>query len=149
MSDADESICTPPDLREVADKVGASLVPEKSKVRYEKAYEVYTKWCQDKGVKNFGSENVVLAYFSNLSKDKRPSTLWSNYSMLKTMLNIKINVNISKFVKLRAFLKKENVGYRAKKSNVFTKAEIDKFINEAPLQLFPQKVNNFILNWYT
>jgi hypothetical protein len=55
-------------------------------------------------------------------------------------------VDISKFLKLRAFLKKTSEGYTAKKSKVFTKDEFDKFLFEAPDKLYlGLKVKKIIL----
>lgn len=63
---------------------------------------------------------------------KKASTLWANYSMLKSTLAVKEDVNISKFSKLIAYLKRQNSGYKPKKSAVSSREEVSKFINEAP-----------------
>ncbi|XP_031350882.1 uncharacterized protein LOC116176442 [Photinus pyralis] len=60
--------------------------------------------------------------------------------MLRTILSIRHNVNISNYEKLRAYLKRQNVGYKPKKSNVLSETEIEKFLNEAPIEYLPQKV---------
>ena len=57
MSDEDIK-CTPPEVREAADKASYGLVPEKSKNRYLKAFMAYKGWCKSKAVKNLCSENV-------------------------------------------------------------------------------------------
>jgi hypothetical protein len=51
--------------------------------------------------------------------------------MIKALLNIKKNVNITKYLKLRAFLKKQGEDYRPKKAKVLTKEEFDKFMFDA------------------
>ncbi|XP_031332895.1 uncharacterized protein LOC116163187 [Photinus pyralis] len=84
-----------------------------------------------KGTYSF-SENVVLGYFLDLSKKMKPSTLWANYSMLKATLMLKQNVDITSYNKLRAYLKKQSVGYKAKKSKVFTNEQIREFMMNAP-----------------
>jgi len=56
-------------------------------------------------------EEVFLAYFNHLSK--RSSTLWSKYSIIKLVLKVKHNIDISKFYKLTAFFKKDE--FRPKK----------------------------------
>lgn len=63
---------------------------------------------------------------------KKASTLWANYSMLKSTLAVKEDVDISKFSKLIAYLKRQNSGYKPKKSAVSSREEVSKFINEAP-----------------
>lgn len=138
MSDS-ELECTPPELRVAAEKATEGMIPEKSRERYEKTYEAYSKWCEIKGVQHT-SETVLLAYFGELSKQNKVSTLWSRYSMLRAVLNIRQNVDISNYAKLRAYLKRQNVGYKAKKSSVLSKADIDHFLNNAPIEYLPQKV---------
>jgi hypothetical protein len=75
-------------------------------------------WCSAKNVKKY-SENVILAYLSDLSQKHQSSTLWSIHSMLKSTLLVKNNVNIGSFTKVTAFLNKQSVGHVAKKSKTF------------------------------
>lgn len=65
------------------------------------------RWFNEKNIKSYW-KNVLLVYFSNLSSTMKSSTLWPQYSMVKATLNLKNNVDIGKFSKLRAFLKKAN-----------------------------------------
>lgn len=109
----------------------ASLLPEKSKNRYNQAYEVFLKWCAEKIITEI-DENVMLAYFLEKSETLSPPTLWSIYSMLKLTISINKNKDICCFKKLIAFLKRKNDGYTVRKSNVFTKEQITKFLLEAP-----------------
>jgi hypothetical protein len=51
--------------------------------------------------------------------------------MLKAALNVHENVDIGKYNKLTTFLK-QHVGYEAKKSLIFSRDEIDKFLLNAP-----------------
>jgi hypothetical protein len=46
------------------------------------------------------SENVFLTNFNKLSTDIKPSTQWSIYSMLKSMKNMKHNMNVGTYLKL-------------------------------------------------
>ncbi|CAH1126098.1 unnamed protein product [Ceutorhynchus assimilis] len=78
------------------------------------------------------SENNLIAYFAQMSRNSKASTLWATYSMLKTTLNLNDNVDISRYLKLRAFLKKKSLGYQAKKSRVLEMEHIEKFLLEAP-----------------
>lgn len=48
------------------------------------------------------------------------------------MLLVHENINIAKFNKLTAFLKKSNVGYEPNQSKTFTREEINRFLKEAP-----------------
>jgi hypothetical protein len=58
-------------------------------------------------------KTIVLVYFQEKSQNYKSSTLWSLYSMLKTTVNLRDNVDISKFPKLISLLKR-NVGYPPK-----------------------------------
>ena len=115
-------------------------MPEKSKVRYEKTYKYFRDWCSKKGIENFTSESVILAYFGDVAKTKKPSTLWAHYSMLRSTVNFKDNVDISKYTKLLAYLKKENAGYQPTKSSTFTKENVENFLKNAPFHFLPLKV---------
>lgn len=102
---------------------------------YTSAYNAFKKWRRDAGTNSF-CQDVMLSYFSALSKKHAPSSLWSIYSMLRTTVHTFDKVDISKYPKLICFLKKQSVGYKPKKSLVFTKEEISRFLNEAPVNQF-------------
>lgn len=125
MDSSDEEL--PEAILKAADEVNSDLLPSKSRKRYEKQYNQFLSWCKEKGVNSF-REEVFLAYFSELSKVLKSNTLWSRYSMMKCLVKIKQNLDISKFYKLTSFLKKQNVGFRAKKAQIFTKEDISKFM---------------------
>ncbi|KAJ8984073.1 hypothetical protein NQ317_006571, partial [Molorchus minor] len=93
-------------------------------------YNRFKKWCAEKNVQVY-SENVLLAYFSENAKTYKSSTLWAQYSMVKSCLIIYDNIDISKFPKLIAFLKRTGDGYQAKKSKILPKSEIDRFLSSA------------------
>lgn len=133
MSDSDEETInsTPPNIRLEANQTYEALLPEKSKSKYELSYKKFMDWMLEHEVKNI-SENVLTAYMKYLSKDLRPSTLWTTYSMLRTMLNIKKNVDISTYCKLKSFLKLKSSGYKPKKAKILTSEEMKTFLLEAP-----------------
>ncbi|KAK4876904.1 hypothetical protein RN001_009410 [Aquatica leii] len=76
------------------------------------------------------SDDVFLVYLSKKAKLLKPSTLWSRFSMVKSCLAIKENVNV-KFPQTIAFLKRQGVGYVPKKAKVLTAEQVTKFICEA------------------
>lgn len=77
-----------------------------------------------------------------MSKDKKSSTLWGRYSMLKTMISLNENIEMKKFSKLISLLKTTKKGYQPKKVKVFTGQEIQQFLNEAPnIKYLAIKVN--------
>jgi hypothetical protein len=86
------------------------LLPTKSQERYKQTYENFIKWCATKDAEKI-SENVLLAYFLEKSNVlKSPVSLWSEYSMLK--------LTISKFERLKMFIRRKNDGYQARKSQM-------------------------------
>jgi hypothetical protein len=90
------------------------------------------------------TEDVCLAYFFEKSNYKS-SSLWSFYSMLRSTLLVRNGIDISKYLKLQAYLKRQCDTYKPKKSKVLSKSEIDKFITEAPDDTYLMiKVNYFV-----
>ncbi|XP_031358679.1 uncharacterized protein LOC116182292 [Photinus pyralis] len=131
----DEFMCTPPEVAAMAESIMPELLPEKSRNRYEKERERFFNWCKMKQVKRY-TETVLLAYFVEKSGKLKSSTLWSMYSMLKSMLILQDNVDISKYAKLQSFLKRKSVGHKPKKSLTFTRQQISTFLEEAPDETF-------------
>jgi len=70
---------------------------------------VWRKQVQVRGAE----EPVLLAYFAKLAAKYSASSLWPKYSMLRATLELK-EVEIDKYGALIRFIKKKNVGYRAK-----------------------------------
>ncbi|KAJ8966414.1 hypothetical protein NQ317_004355 [Molorchus minor] len=105
--------CESEEIVEAANIAISNLLPTKSRSLYDIAYNRFKKWCAEKNVQVY-SENVLLAYFSENAKNYKSSTLWAQYSMVKSCLIIYDNIDISKFPKLIAFLKRTGDGYQAK-----------------------------------
>lgn len=125
-------------IQEAANLACTSLLPDKSKDRYNQAYESFIKWCTTKDVSTI-TEDALLAFFLEKSKTLSPVTLWSEYSMLKLTISLNKNQDISKFGRLKAFIKRKNDGYQPRKSQVFTKDDILKFLLEAPDEIYLMK----------
>ncbi|KAJ8968473.1 hypothetical protein NQ317_009228 [Molorchus minor] len=66
-----------------------------------------------------------------MQRNYKSSTLWAQYSMVKSCLIIYDNIDISKCPKLIAFLKRTGDGQQTKKSKILTKSEIDRFLSSA------------------
>lgn len=122
---------TPPEIVEKAIDVCNNLLPSTSREKYEIAYRNFMDW-KMKAKVNSCSENTLLVYFEELSRRLKSSTLWSQYSMLRSTLIIKNCVDISKYVKLRAFLKRKSEKYAPKQSKTLTSEEIQQFLKDAP-----------------
>uniref|UniRef100_V5GRG2 Uncharacterized protein n=1 Tax=Anoplophora glabripennis TaxID=217634 RepID=V5GRG2_ANOGL len=124
-----ENVEIPSEILEKANAATAGIIPEKSKSIYNKELKEFQDW-KIKGVKGV-NEDVLLAYFFNLSKKLAPSTLWTKYSMLKSTLRVYKNIEISKFGRLVAFLKSKHKHFQPKKSKVLEKEQIEQFLREA------------------
>lgn len=85
-----------------------------------------------------------MRQISDKSKTIRYPT--SIFSMLKTTLRVKENIDIGHFNKLLAFLKQLSIGYKAKKSKIFTRNEVRTFLLEAPDNTFNEK--SCFDSWY-
>lgn len=117
-----------------------ALFPEKSRILYEKTYEEFKAWCEFYGCEEknltYYSESVLLEYFSSLVKRGLVGSLLPKFSMLKANLNQKEAVDIGKYNKLAYYIKTQTEDYKPKKSRIFTKDEITKFIANAPNRTF-------------
>lgn len=143
-SDSDSIQLTPENIRADAKNVIDNILPAKSREQYVKAYRNFIEWRNARGAKHF-SESVFLAYFQYLGKTKKPSTLWSIFSMLKSTVSCNNDVKLDTYSKLIAYLKRMSDGYKPKKSKVFTVKNVEKFLNEAPDEVFlAVKVSNYI-----
>lgn len=119
---------TEPDFVVAAAKIAESnLIPAKSKNSYQKKYDEFVKWKMEAKVKSI-TETVLLAYFQGLSQKFKPTTLWCYYSMLKCKIKLTDNIDISKFYKLTAFLKNSSIGHTPVQAEIFTDAEVARFI---------------------
>ncbi|KAJ3649696.1 hypothetical protein Zmor_021422 [Zophobas morio] len=80
-----------------------------------------------------GKQHRCTLFENNEKKPQKlsPCSLWPEYSMLEATLKAKENIDIEKFGAVISYIKKLNVGYRGKKSNVLTREEIKTFLQEA------------------
>jgi len=95
----------PPDVFKRAESAANNLLPAKSQRKYEAAYAKFMQWRDKKKIKSL-SETVFLAYFSELSETQVPSSVWAMYSMLRSTIQAKHNINIHNYAQLIQFLKK-------------------------------------------
>ena len=144
--DPDDEICTPPELRALAMSAKSDALPKKSTKRYEQQYKEFCKW-KMKYNTTLISENVLLAYFKELSTKRAPNTLWSTWSMLRTMLITRENINIKSFTQLKSFLTTTSRGYEPNKAKVFTDNQLDEFLEKAPNATYlVHKASFFVLS---
>ncbi|KAJ8667893.1 hypothetical protein QAD02_009556 [Eretmocerus hayati] len=134
-SDDEEDFGLPQHILDAARDAVESCLPKKSRPKYEKEYETFVNWklksINKPGIKT--TEPLMLAYFSKLVSDGLVvSTLWSKWSMLKTMIQSREDVDISTFIKLKRLLKERKEGYRVKQAAAFCTEELKKFLTKAP-----------------
>ncbi|KAJ8912503.1 hypothetical protein NQ315_000679 [Exocentrus adspersus] len=77
-------------------------------------------------------EEVLLAYFFNVEKHFAASSMWTKYSMLKSMLKVHKGTDISKYGKLTSYLKVESRKYKTKKAKILERNRIEEFLKKAP-----------------
>ncbi|KAK5647863.1 hypothetical protein RI129_002755 [Pyrocoelia pectoralis] len=121
---------TPAEILEAANEATYNTLRDKSKEKYMHEYYSFKKWCDLKKVKQI-TENAVLAYFFEKSKSLKSPSLWCKYSMLRTTIAIRENIDI-KYPRLIAFLKRQSSGYKPKKSDTFSRDDMNNFLKDAP-----------------
>ncbi|XP_033224842.1 uncharacterized protein LOC117177887 isoform X2 [Belonocnema kinseyi] len=127
LSDSENSDCDQlPECRRAENGL-----PKQSMDKYLAIYNQFMEWKNAKHEESL-DESLLLTYFNELAEKLAPSTLWSRYSMLKSTLNSNDNVDIAKYSKLSAFLKRQATGFVSKKSKTLTSEQIAKFLTEAP-----------------
>ena len=119
-----------PSIEEEAAAIRLETLPPKSRKEYFRNYDHFQDWRKKKTVAVV-NKNSVLVYFKELSERYAPTSLWSKYSMVRSTLINKDDIDISKFLSLRQFLERQSAGYIKKKSKVFSEEEISKFISFA------------------
>jgi hypothetical protein len=78
----------PEDIRMAAEQASSSLLPAKSRSRYDKAHADFVEWQHKKNVK-IVNEQVILAYVQELSQSFAPSSLWTIVSNVESFLTNK------------------------------------------------------------
>lgn len=134
-SDIEGIPSTPPHISEKAENAAKNLLPQKSKKVYEKLYQRFMDWRNTNNISTF-SENVLIAYFQELMETMKSSSIWTHYSIIKSLININHNIDISKYKKLQALLKRKSEGYVGKKSKIFSPEQLKTFIDEAPDEIY-------------
>jgi hypothetical protein len=127
MSDSEENL--PSDIELAAQSAIDTLIPAKSKERYEIVYKYFEEWMEIKKIREV-SEKVVLAYFAEQSEKLKPSSLWCRYSMLRTMVSIKIKIDISQYHQVVAFLKRNQKDTDLKNRAFFAKRRYTNFLRK-------------------
>ena len=104
-----------------------------TKERYDKAWATFIQWVGVSADNQPGEDD--FANYLNFLKTQRKfaaSTLWSHYSMLNRGYQVKYGLRLQSFPRLTLLMKGFESGYVRKTSSIFSKAEIDKFLCDAP-----------------
>ncbi|CAH2267948.1 jg8410 [Pararge aegeria aegeria] len=113
------------------DALSDGSLPPKSREKYVAVYENFTIWKNTEDIKTL-SEHVFLAYFEELAKKYKPSTLWCIYSMLKATVKARDDVDIKNYTNLVDYLKRLSIGFTKAKVKVLSAEHIQQFLREAP-----------------
>lgn len=146
--DSDDDGIVPEEMRLAAQEINLDNLPPKSKQNYTKAYNAFKQWRKEKHT-NSTCEDVFLVYFKELSKKYAPTSLWLFYSMLKATFLSYEGISIEKYKKLVIFLRRNSRGYKGKKSDVFMKEDISKFLSEAPDEVYLVEKVNMSINYHS
>ncbi|KAJ8916728.1 hypothetical protein NQ315_013932 [Exocentrus adspersus] len=124
MNDNAESFSIPAEIKQEAQEATLRLLPAKSKRVYEKEMVEFDNWRKKRGLGEGAiTEEVLLAYFFNVEKHFAASSMWTKYSMLKSML---------KYGKLTSYLKVGSRKYKTKKAKILERNQIEEFLKKAP-----------------
>jgi integrase len=133
MESANESSeeLTPEELKQVAVQALGDLIPRKSKEQYVKAELRFKQWLTSKNTNKI-SETTLLAYFKEMLAVKAPTSMWSEYSLLKKMLRVNHKIDISQFTSISELLKQESRTHTKKKAATFTRGQVEQYLSSAP-----------------
>ncbi|KAJ8914177.1 hypothetical protein NQ315_015950 [Exocentrus adspersus] len=133
MNDNVESFSIPAEIKQEAQEATLRLLPAKSKRLYEKEMVEFDNWRKKRGLGEGAiTEEVLLAYFFNVEKHFAASSMWTKYSMLKSMLKVHKGIDISKYGKLTSYLKVGSRKYKTKKAKILERNQIEEFLKKAP-----------------
>lgn len=123
----------PQEVQAIVNEANLTILPAKSRDRYEMVYEKFLKWKCDNGMGQMKTnEAIMLGYFNGPLKHCAGSTMWSTYSMLKSTIYLKeSNIDLGHYNKLKSFLKRKQETDITKKSKILTKENVEDFLNRA------------------
>ncbi|KAJ8909670.1 hypothetical protein NQ315_008900, partial [Exocentrus adspersus] len=133
MNDNAESFSIPAEIKQEAHEATLRLLPAKSKRVYKTEMVEFDKWRKKRGLGEGAiTEEVLLAYFFNVEKHFAASSMWTKYSMLKSMLKVHKGIDISQYGKLTSYLKVGSRKYKTKKAKILERNQIEEFLKKAP-----------------
>ncbi|KAJ8686551.1 hypothetical protein QAD02_022345 [Eretmocerus hayati] len=132
--DSDDEEFIPQEVMDEAQEIALDLLPDKSRDNYLQRYLMFIEWRKSRNIRKSFQEPVLLTYFRHLRTFNRysSSTLWTIYSMLNACIKAFDHVDISKYLQLKAYIKKLHKGHVPKKSKVLSAIEVNNFCEQAP-----------------
>lgn len=106
-------------------------IPVELRDSYLKEYHKFGQWKKEKGFETI-TEDMLLAYLTELSQVYAPTSLQTICSKLKTCLFKYDDVSTEMFSSLQRLVKVAKSGYTTRKAAVFTPEEIQLFVVNAP-----------------
>ncbi|XP_014226996.1 uncharacterized protein LOC106652510 [Trichogramma pretiosum] len=103
--------------------------------RYRQEFGIFQIWLKSQEA-NTVDEELLLAYFKEISSEYNPLTLKSKYSMLKNMIKSSYDIDIGEYEQLKTYLNDIAAGCKVVKTKVFTSEQIQRFLDEAPNEQF-------------
>lgn len=122
-------------IGEAAAAIRLESLPPKSAAVYLKAYDQFIEWKTSKKLSKI-DENLLLVYFDEMRKKYAPTSLWSKWSMLRTVIQNKHGIDMAAFGSVKNLLKRHNQGHEKKKSKVFREEDVKKFLSDAPDRIY-------------
>ena len=118
-------------IAELSQSARKELIPQRSAAKYNKVFQDFHHFLADNGKSlSDATSECVLAYFYH-SKDRyAASTLWSRLSCIKKNLVAEgISIDVSQTT---AFLKSLSREHKPAKASVFSRAQIEDFLDRYP-----------------
>ena len=108
------------------------MIPETSKDKYDFYFSLFLGFIADYDVEvDAVNEELLLAFFKDMSDFYAPNTLWTIFSCVKKKLLIHTSIDIGKFPLVTQYLKKKNDKYLPKKALTFEPDEIKSFLRDS------------------
>ena len=116
------------DFKAEGQMITNNLLPPKSIVRYNQIYDEFKRWTEFNKIE-LTTINENILFFDGLMKKLKPTTVWGQWTMLKTTLNLRHGIKINEFEKFKSLLKNHSKGYKPKKAQLLTWEQVQQFLN--------------------
>lgn len=113
----------------VDSQIGA-MIPSRSRGIYEKTFKAFMATITGNRVP---TERDVFDYIHGLSQELSYKTLWTRFSIIKSMIDVHHQGNSNNYARVTAYLKRrEDEGEPVKKAKIFTTDDIQRLLKHVP-----------------